>query len=165
MSVARKHHRLSRAGLAATAMAVLGGTFAIGLAGPASAATTDLTGVVLDEIESSAPGGGPDWIELFNDNDFSVDLADGYLSDSGDDHVFPLFGTIPAFGYKAFDVGDSNFAGDFGLGDADSARLFQGGGPGVGVLEDSFTWASPAFTTYGRNWAVDTTPHDGLGDW
>ncbi|WP_211255137.1 lamin tail domain-containing protein [Microbacterium ginsengisoli] len=96
----------------------------------------------LSEIESS--GGTPgDWIELVNLSNTDVDASGYVLKDNDDSHVFtiPVGTTIPALGYAAFDVESA-----FGLGSADSARLFSP----AGDLVDTYSWTAHAATTYAR---------------
>jgi hypothetical protein len=60
--------------------------------GQGSEATSDL---VINEV---APrGDGPDWVELFNRSDASIDLCGFFLTDSVDrlDHYLPLGGVLP----------------------------------------------------------------------
>jgi hypothetical protein len=98
--------------------------------------------VRINEIESS-DGIPDDWIELFNPTASAVDVGGFVLRDNDDTHTFTLpAGTaIPASGYLAVDV-----AAAFGLGSADSARLFDA----AGLLVDTYSWTSHAATTYGR---------------
>src|SRR5262249_35518831 len=72
------------------------------------------------------------------------------FKDNNNSHIF----TIPdgiTVAPGAFVVLDTfalaTTTGNFGLGDADSARLFK---PDGTTLVDSYTWATPATTTYGR---------------
>jgi hypothetical protein len=99
--------------------------------------------VKINEVESN--GGTPgDWIELINNGSTAVDLSGYILRDSDDTHTFtiPAGTTIAAGGYLAEDVESS-----FGLGAADSARLFA---PDGTTLIDSYNWSAHATTTYGR---------------
>ncbi|WP_424637583.1 lamin tail domain-containing protein [Embleya sp. AB8] len=115
--------------------------------GPASAQSQASapapTGVRINEVESS--GGTPgDWIELVNTGSSTADLSRWVLKDNDDAHSYTIAaGTKLAPGaFLAFDVESA-----FGLGSADSARLFR---PGGSTLVDSYTWTSHAATTYGR---------------
>ena len=106
------------------------------VASPASAA------VVINEVESDAPGGGSDWVEIYNtDAVNSVDVSNYVLKDSGNgnDVAVPGGSTIGPHGFLAVDV--------TGLGSADSARLFDAG---QAHQLDAYSWTSHAYTTYGR---------------
>jgi hypothetical protein len=99
--------------------------------------------VKINEVESN--GGTPgDWIELINNGSTAVDLSGYILRDNDDSHTstIPSGTTIAAGGYLAEDVESS-----FGLGSADSARLFA---PDGTTLVDSYSWTAHATTTYGR---------------
>ena len=98
--------------------------------------------VKVNEVESS--GGVPgDWVELYNTGTFAVDLSGFIFRDGDDTHAYVLpAGTIVAAG--GFVVLDEAQFG-FGLGTADSARLFDGA-----TLVDSYAWTAHAATTYGR---------------
>jgi hypothetical protein len=100
--------------------------------------------VRINEVESS-DGDLTDWVELKNNGATPVDLAGAVLKDDDDSHALtlPAGSTIAAGGYLAVDL---DVAGGFGLGKADSARLFAADGS----LVDSFTWAEHAGQTYGR---------------
>lgn len=105
---------------------------------------TARTRVRINEVESNqgVPG---DWIELYNSASVPVSLAGYLVSDNDDTHVLTLpEGTvIPALGYYVVEEA----ALRFGLGAADSARLFT---PDGTVLVDSYSWSAHAPTTYGR---------------
>ncbi|MFL6159763.1 MAG: lamin tail domain-containing protein, partial [Marmoricola sp.] len=110
------------------------------LVAPAFGASED---VKINEVESS--GGTPvDWIELVNTGSAGVPIGGWQLKDNDDTHVFTIpAGTVIAPGaYLTFDV---DVAGGFGLGSADSARLYDGT-----TLVDSYSWTAHAATTYGR---------------
>jgi len=106
--------------------------------------------VRINEVESQdgVPG---DWVELVNTGSTTVDLGGFVFRDSDDTHAWPIPAgtTIAAGGYTVLDEADFGF----GLGKADSARLF---GPD-GTLVDSYAWTAHAATTWGRN-------PDGTGD-
>jgi len=100
--------------------------------------------VTINEIESS--GGVPgDWVELYNPGPGAVDLSGWVFRDNDDTHsyVIPSGATIASGG--SFLLEESAFG--FGLGSADSARLYA---PGGTTIVDSFSWTSHATTTYGR---------------
>ena len=121
----------------------------INTASATKGATNDCGGppaspVRINEVESS--GGVPvDWIELYNPSATPADIGSFVLKDNDDTHIFTIpAGTVLAPGaYQAFDV---DVAGGFGLGDADSARLFNT----VAALVDSYSWTLHSGTTYGR---------------
>src|SRR6478735_9245242 len=105
-----------------------------------------MTDVRINEVESN--GGTPvDWIELVNTGTAAVDVSGLKLKDSDDTHSFvvvPGGTTIAAGGFYAVDV---DVTGGFGLGGADTARLFGTDGT---TLLDSYSWTAHATTTYGR---------------
>ncbi|TXK17087.1 lamin tail domain-containing protein [Homoserinibacter sp. GY 40078] len=103
--------------------------------------------LVINEVESS--GGDPaDWIELYNTGDEAVDAGGLILKDNDDTHAFtiPTPTTVAAGGYAVIVVDDSSGQA-FGLGGADSARLFDTDGT---TLVDSTSWTAHATTTWGR---------------
>ena len=101
--------------------------------------------MVINEVESSDPTPGPDWVELYNRGDQTADISGWMFLDNDDTHthyVFPSGTTIAPGAFLVIDV----TAFIFGLGGADSARLFD-----VDMnLIDSFTWTTAAAVTYGR---------------
>ena len=105
---------------------------------------TARTRVKVNEVESQAGVPG-DWIEFRNTAPVPVSLAGYVVKDNDDTHLytFPDGAEIPANGYYVAEEA----ALDFGLGGADSARLFT---PDGAVLVDSFTWPAHAATTWGR---------------
>ncbi|MBA8988998.1 hypothetical protein FHW23_000230 [Curtobacterium pusillum] len=106
--------------------------------------------VRINEVESD--GGTPgDWVELTNVGTTTVDLGGYVVEDSEDDHAYtiPAGATIAPGGFTVLDEADLGF----GLGKADSARIFDP----RGQLVDSYSWTAHAATTYGRN-------PDGTGD-
>lgn len=99
--------------------------------------------VRINEVESN--GGVPgDWVELHNPDIVAVNISGYVFKDNDDTHsyVIPAGTIIPAGGYYVLDEADFGF----GLGQPDSARLFDT----FGVLVDSFSWTVHAATTYGR---------------
>jgi len=103
----------------------------------------ELPEVRLNEVESS--GGSPgDWIELVNAGSTAADISGWIVRDNDDSHVAAIpNGTVLAPG--AFYVVEESVLG-FGLGGADSARLYDDSDE----LVDSYSWPSHAATTYGR---------------
>jgi hypothetical protein len=100
--------------------------------------------VSINEVESS--GGVPgDWVELINTGSSPTDISGLVFRDNDDTHTYTIPGgtTIPAGGYYLLEEA----AFGFGLGGADSARLFGATGT---TLIDSYTWTVAATTTYGR---------------
>ncbi len=138
--MSRVRHRGSRVGL--SLLAIITASVAVWTAIPASAAVTD---VKINEVESS--GGVPgDWAELYNAGATTVDISGLKFLDNDNSHtayVIPAGTTIAAGGFYVLDEA----AFGFGLGSADSARLF--GTDGV-TLIDSYSWTTHATTTYGR---------------
>lgn len=120
--------------------------------------------VRINEVESN--GGTPgDWVELINTGLEPVDISGFVVSDDDDTHrhVVPD-GTV--LGAGAYWVADTESGDDgFGLGGADSARLFDGD-----ALLDAYSWAAHAPTTYGRcpdgtgDFAVTTAPTRGAAN-
>ncbi len=97
----------------------------------------------INEVESN--GGTPgDWVELYNPGPAAVTLTGWGFKDNDDTHAMYVLPTtvVPAGGYKMLDEADFGF----GLGAADSARLFRPDG----TLADSYSWTAHANTTYGR---------------
>lgn len=125
--------------------------------------------IVVNEVETS--GGHPgDWIELKNLSAAAVDLSDWVVRDNDDAHVSVIAAgsTIEAGGY--FVVEEAQLG--FGLGKADSARLYL---PGGHTLVDSYTWGATegdehAPTTFGRcadgtgEWKITTAPTKGAAN-
>jgi hypothetical protein len=133
----RTHWR-RQAPIAAAILTVL----SLGLSGtPASA--QDPSSVRINEVESS-DGSPGDWVELVNDGMASADLSGWVVKDNDNSHSYKISsGTSLAPGaFLAVDVEPA-----YGLGSADSARLFRADGS---TLVDSYTWSDHASTTYGR---------------
>ncbi|MDA0170984.1 lamin tail domain-containing protein [Solirubrobacter taibaiensis] len=106
-------------------------------AAPAQAA------VVINEVSST----GTDFIELTNTGAVEVDIGGYRLKDNDDGRTFAIPAGIKLApgGFYAANVGSG--PGNFGLGDADSARVYL---PGGVTLLDSHTWTAPSSTTFGR---------------
>jgi hypothetical protein len=129
------------------------GTGAFVVTGAASRGTANVApapvvpAVRINEIESSGGTGVADWIEIVNTGSTAADVSGWVLKDSDDARTFAIpAGTVLAPGaYFAIDV---DVTGGFGLGGADSARLYTAGGT---TLVDSYSWTEHApGTTYGR---------------
>ena len=127
--------------LAATALSLSG---FLALAGPA-AAGDPLTDIRINEVESN--GGTPgDWVELRNNSGTATDVGGLKFKDADDAHAFyeiPAGTSIPAGGYLVLE--EAQFG--FGLGAAESARLFLNDGT---TPVDSYAWTAHATATYGR---------------
>jgi hypothetical protein len=119
------------------------GAFAMQTSSSKGAANDCSIPVRVNEVESS--GGVPgDWVELVNTAAFAVDVGGWTFKDSDDTHAY----VIPAgttIGPGAFLVLDEAQFG-FGLGGADSARIFDA----TSALVDAYAWTAHAATTYGR---------------
>lgn len=122
----------------------------------------DITGVVINEVESTGDDTHGDWIELKNTNGSgSVDLSDAILSDDSASHVFriPDGTSLAAGAVKAFRVDNPAVNGNFGLGDNDGARLFAADAIDLGTIDvpgddaavDTQSWTEHAPVTYGLN--------------
>jgi hypothetical protein len=110
---------------------------------PTKGTPNDCSAVRLNEIESS--GGVPgDWVELVNASSTPADLSGWIFKDSDDTHAFvlPAGTTLAPNAYLVLD--EASFG--FGLGAADSARIFDASG----ALVDSYAWTAHAAVTYGR---------------
>jgi hypothetical protein len=147
--------RTSRSGVAALAVAGLVSTFGAVSLFTAPAANAAITDVVINEVESNGDLTNGDWIELYNKGATSVNLAGVQLADNDNTHVVTITsGTIAAGGYFTVrtDVATAGTTtGDFGLGGADSARLYAAGATvGTTTPLDTYSWTAHAATTYGR---------------
>ncbi|MFZ5891255.1 MAG: lamin tail domain-containing protein [Myxococcota bacterium] len=115
-----------------------------GLACDVNGVCVGIPRVVINEVESS--GGSPgDWVELYNAGNGPADLSGYRFLDNDNTHtayVIPAGTILPSGGY--FTLDEAVFG--FGLGGADSARLFDSNG----TVVDSYTWSAHATTTYGR---------------
>jgi hypothetical protein len=146
--------RLHR-GLAATVVCALG---ASALFASPIAATAAEPGIRINEVESSQGQPG-DWIEFYNPTNTAI-VLDGYtVKDSGDKDAYVIVAgtTVEPGAYLVLDekqktTADGAFV--FGLGAADSVRLFDT----TGALVDERTWAAHAATTWGiaddGSWAL-----------
>ena len=89
-----------------------------------------VTPVVINEVQSNDPNGGPDWVELANPTDEVLDISGLVLKDNKDKdpYTIPDGTTIPANGFLVVYQDDSSKTGfAFGLGKGDSVRLFENG--------------------------------------
>ncbi|MDA0180381.1 lamin tail domain-containing protein [Solirubrobacter phytolaccae] len=116
-------------------------------------------GVVINEVESSAPSGGYDWVELYNTNTSSRNISGMVIADDNNGHqvTVPSGTTLPAFGYAVVEVSNPANTGFFGLGVNDEARLFAPGTVDVSTATpvDRAKWFTHSPTTYGLD---RTTP-------
>jgi hypothetical protein len=120
------------------------GAFADTIASTKGAANTCGSPVVINEVESNdgTPG---DWVELYNPAGSAADISGFTFRDSNDaaGYVIPAGTVVPALGFLVLD--EATFG--FGLGTADSARLFGLDGTS---LVSSYAWTAHATSTYGR---------------
>lgn len=117
----------------------------VGLGSPAHA-DDPLTSIKINEVESN--GDVRDWIELTNVGATPTDVGGLVLMDNMTRTLtIPAGTSIAPGGYLAVDVDDPAVSGQFGLGGADSARLFLADGT---TLVDSHTWGAHATVSYGR---------------
>lgn len=141
--------------IAASMAATLLAGLAVAAATPATAVTTDLTSIKINEVESNSDAINGDWIELKNEGSDTVNIGGAILSDNDNTHkhVIAANTLLPVGGIIAFRVDDTAVQGNFGLGASDSARLFPAGTTNLGSTTpvDSYTWTTHAPTTYGRN--------------
>jgi hypothetical protein len=119
------------------------GTFGVSTAVTKGAPNDCSVAITITEVESN--GGTPgDWVELYNAGPSPADLSGFVFRDSDDTHAYSLpAGTVVAAG-AYFVLEEAAFG--FGLGGADSARLFDPSGEVV----DSHAWTAHASTSYGR---------------
>lgn len=106
--------------------------------------------VVINEVESN--GDDTDWVELFNVSSAAVDISGFRFRDNDDARapwVAPAGSIIPSKSFFVIDgVSAANPSGfTFGLGKADSARLFAADGV---TSVASYSWTDHAAVTYGR---------------
>ncbi|MDO9175694.1 MAG: lamin tail domain-containing protein, partial [Actinomycetota bacterium] len=120
------------------------GAFGDTIASTKGAANACGSPVVINEVGSS--GGTPgDWVEFYNPSGTAADISGFTFRDSNDTagFVLPAGTTVPALGFLVLD--EATFG--FGLGSADSARLFGLDGT---TLVSSYAWTAHATSTYGR---------------
>jgi len=164
--VSRTHRALAALAVAAMSAGAAAAAPSVASALPTSPAAQAQAGLRITEVESS--GGVPgDWIELFNGGDAAADLSGYAVKDAEDDHVYVLPpGTVVAPGaYLVLDEAAQGSGGfDFGLGKADSVRVFGADG----ALVDSVSWTEHAPTTLGLNpegeWLATAEPTKGAAN-
>lgn len=147
-STENKRGVLSRTGVA---LVTTGALVAAGLVAvpAANAATPFEDHVVINEVESG--GDTRDWIELYNNGSSAITFTDAAVADDDNSHVVKFSGTIPAGGYYVVETDNPATPGNFGLGNADSARLYaEGQTPATASPIDSYSWTAHATTSYGR---------------
>lgn len=153
MSHLPKRHSLARRGFSAAA--VLASAFsAVVVLGASPASAADVSAIRINEVESNNDSVHGDWIELYNTTGSPVVLTDAILSDNNNGHVVRIPATtLGAGAYYAIRVDDPSLAGNFGLGDADSARLFRANVADLstGTPVDSTSWTTHPTVTLGRN--------------
>ncbi|KIQ66295.1 hypothetical protein TR51_01190 [Kitasatospora griseola] len=117
-------------------------------ASPAAAAPAD--DIRLNEVVTT--GSVNDSIELYNKGTSTIDVSGWILKDDNDSSKYKIASgtSLAPGGFKAFDV-----HGSFGLGSADSARLYLADGV---TLVDSFSWTSHSNPSWSRC-------ADGTGGW
>mgnify|MGYP001278504487 FL=1 len=127
--------------------------------------------VVINELLANSTGIGPDWIELHNATDHSIDIGGWYLSDDGNDLTRYRIAdgtSIPAKGYIVF-YEDEHFGNEadpgcrepFGLSkDGETLRLHSGSaGVLTGYSEQQEYGASEVGVSLGR-WPEDTDAYE-----
>lgn len=108
---------------------------------------TSHRGLVVNEVESN--GDDTDWVELKNTSDTAVDIGGFTFRDSDDSHswTLPTGTVVEPGGYTVIDQPeDGNPGFGFGLGDDDSARLFDT----TDTLVLAYSWTTHADVTWGR---------------
>lgn len=107
--------------------------------------------VVINEVQSKDPAGGPDWIELANPTAEALDISGLVLLDEKekDPYTIPTGTTIPANGFLVIyqdDNGVNGFA--FGLGKGDSVRLLESGQPIAATTWSKGSHTAPTWGVY-----------------
>ncbi|MBL5975267.1 MAG: cell wall protein [Candidatus Leucobacter sulfamidivorax] len=100
--------------------------------------------IVINEVESSGGSGVLDWVELTNTGAAPVDISGWIVKDDNDSRTLAVPASTVLAPGEFFAM---NTEPDFGLGGADSIRIFL---PDGTTLVDSFSWTSHAAQTYGR---------------
>jgi hypothetical protein len=113
------------------------------LAATAASASAD---IVINEVESDDPAVA-DFVEITNTGALPVDIGNYVVKDNDDGHA-KLIPPVTMLAPNEYYVVETNTApGAFGLGEADSVRLY---GPGGAPLVDSSSWTWHAPATFGR---------------
>ncbi len=122
--------------------------------------------IVINEVLAHSHATAPDWIELYNTTESTINIGGWFLSDSNDDdpnimkYEIPLGMSIPGGGYKVFyedlTFGDPSAEGvntAFGLSEGgDSVYLRSGAGGVIGGYEASESFgASASNIAFGRH--------------
>lgn len=98
--------------------------------------------IVINEVEPDAPGGRPDFVELYNTDGAPVDISGYVLKDAGNGNNFTIPGgtTIAGNGFY--------FANVSGLSkDGDSVRVYL---PAAGQPFATYTWNGEGKQSFGR---------------
>ena len=98
--------------------------------------------VVINEVQSKDPNGGPDWLELANPTNEDIDVSGIVIKDNDDTHAH----TIPEntiISANGFLVIDEDTLG-FGFGKGDSVRIYEGD-----MLIGNTTWSEHTNPTWG----------------
>ena len=108
--------------------------------------------LVINEVESNGDTVNGDWVEIGNPTGLALDASGLVVKDNDDTHAVtvPAGTTVPAGGLVAVvteNAAKTGPVGAFGLGSADSARLFRADGT---TLIAEHSWTAHAATTYGR---------------
>ena len=119
-------------------------------------AGANLSGVIVNEVKTTGDDVHGDWIELRNTSGSTRTIAGAILSDDNDAHALRVpSGTaaLAAGAIAAFRVDDPAVSGNFGLGDADSARLFTSDVIDLGAASpvSTRTWTTHGRTSLGWN--------------
>ena len=137
----------SSSGGASSGGTSVGGASSAGTSGGGAAGATGGGGVIkINEVESN--GGVPDdWVELYNPGTAPIDISGYVFKDNDDTHsyVLPADSIVAPGAYFVMDTGAAGF--NFGLGSADSTRLYL---PNGTTIVDTYSWTVHATTTYGR---------------
>ena len=112
----------------------------------------DKSAIVINEIESKDPNGGPDWIELYNSSDTPVDISGWIIADEKGLTLLDTAKTAPfapgtiieAKGYLVIETKKAPY--DFGMGGGDAVQLFDA----EKNLVTSVTYPDHAKDTWGR---------------
>ncbi len=100
--------------------------------------------IYLSEVMVYPPTGESEWVEIYNDNDFSVSLVKWYIDDEENSGATPRTFSLelPPKSYQVFELSSSIFNNT-----GDSVRLLDANK----VLKDSFEYQDPRQgKTYGR---------------